>query len=629
MNNNTLFLTLSAPRHIFPFLLFFFFSPALFSQDSLNNKCHPVYGKAGFGPPLDIPLVLAGNFAEIRPNHFHGGIDIKTESVEGKQIYSIAKGYVSRIKISTRGYGKALYIDHPNGYTSVYGHLQRYSDRIEEYLKKQQYKKETFEIELYPSRHELIVDSGEVIAFSGNTGGSSGPHLHFEIRDTKTEWGLNPLLFGFDIRDNIPPQIKVLGIYPLSDSSSVNGKNKPVMVGAFKSNGHYRIAAKSPVNVKGAIGFGIEVTDNMNGTGNVCGIFSIELLVDGTTIYYHDVEKVSYDDTRYINSHIDYELCKTKRRNIQRSFLQPNNKLGIYKNVKNSGIVFFNDSLMHKVRYVVKDSYSNTSVLEFYVRSHPSRDILQEQPLTDTLFIELDSLSCEENSLQSTSLQGDTANSEPDTFGISVDSIPAKFNLFKYNEYNSFETSSIIISLPKNVLYDNLLFEYSIGTRIKGGVSPVHRVHHPLVPLHSYMTISIKTDSLKKEYFSKAFIASINGSHPVAEGGSYEDGFVTTKTRSFGNYTVLIDTIPPGIKPVSVSGSRDKMVFRIGDSLSGIKSYRGTIDDKWILMEYDYKTGLLVYTFDNSRVSPGKHLFQLTVTDERGNSSTYKTNIVR
>lgn len=629
MDKNVCVLTLPASRCIFPILLLFFFSSSVLSQDSLNVKCLPIYGKAGFGPPLDIPLFLAGNFAEIRPNHFHGGIDIKTESIEGKKIYSIAKGRVSRIKVSTRGYGKALYIDHPNGYTSVYGHLQRYSDKIEEYLQKHQYKKETFEIELFPSKHELLVDSGEVVAFSGNSGGSSGPHLHFEIRDTKTEWGVNPLLFGFDIKDNISPQIKVLGIYPLSGSSSVNGKNKPVLTGTFKSNGHYRIAAKSPVNVKGAIGFGIEVTDNMNGTGNVCGIFSIELQVDGNTIYYHDVEKVSFDETRYINSHIDYELCKTKGRNIQKSFLQPNNKLGIYKNVKNSGIILFNDSLLHLVKYVVKDSYGNTSVLEFTVRSHPFRNALPEQPAADTLFAELDSLSCEENSLQNFSLQSDSAASEPDTFGISMDSIPSKFNFFRYNEYNSYETKDVIVSMPKNILYDNLLFEYSIGTRIKGGVSPVHRLHHPLVPLHSFMTISIKTDSIKKEYFNKAFIASLNGSHPVAEGGSYEDGFVTTKTRSFGNYTVLIDTIPPGIKPISVSGSREKMVFRIGDNLSGIKSYRGTIDNKWILMEYDYKTGLLVYTFDDSRVSSGRHLFQLTVTDERGNSSIYKTNIVR
>lgn len=619
------------PLISFCVLTFLFFnSHSIFSQDSLNLCFFPSYKNVGFRSPLDIPLFLAGNFAEIRPNHFHGGIDIKTESVEGKNIYSIARGFVSRIKISSKGYGKALYIEHSNGYTSVYGHLQRYSDKIEGYLKKQQYKKETFEIELYPGRNELMVDSGEIVAFSGNTGGSSGPHLHFEIRDSKTEWGMNPLLFGFEIKDNIPPNIKVLGIYPISDSSSVNGKNKPVLLGAFKANGHYRVATKSPLNVKGAIGFGIEVNDNMNGTGNVCGIFSIELLVDETTIYYHDVEKVPYDDTRYINSHIDYELCKTKGRNIQRSFLQPNNKLGIYKNVKNKGIVFFNDNIKHQVKYIVKDSYGNISTLEFVVQSHPFKEILPYQPLAeDSLVSELDSLSCEEDSLQGISLQKDTINSEPDTFGISIDSIPPKFNFFKYNEYNSFETGDVIIGLPKNILYDNLMFEYSIGTRIKGGISPVHRIHQPFVPLHSYMTISIKTDSLQKEYFSKVFIASLNGSYPVAEGGTYQEGFVTTKSRSFGSYTVMIDTIPPGIKPVSVNGSRDKLIFRIGDNLSGIKSYRGTIDDKWVLIEYDYKTGLLIHTFDDSRIQKGKHAFQLTVTDDRGNSSIYKTNITR
>lgn len=612
------------------FTLFSGFSLYLFPQDSLYKDGYPFLKQAGFRSPLDIPLFLAGNFAEIRPNHFHGGIDMKTESVEGKNVYSVAKGHVSRIKVSTRGYGKVLYIDHPNGYTSVYGHLQKYCGKIEDYVQNQQYRKETFEIELFPSPGELPVESGELVALSGNSGGSSGPHLHFEIRDTKTEWGINPLLFGFDIKDNIPPVIQTLGIYPLSDSSSVNGKKKPVFINPVKANGTYRVPAKLGINVKGPIGFGIEVIDKLNGSGNSCGVFSIDLFCDSDAIYSHDVEKVSFDETRYINSHIDYGLSKSKGRDIQKSFLQPNNRLKIYKNVKNKGVILFNDGLSHEIKYVVKDIYGNTSMLEFTVRSHPFREEIRENSFPeDTLLTNGDLLVSGHDSVPLVETDTDSLEQHYDSLGLSYDSVPARFTFFKYNEYNSFETQDVIISFPKNVLYDNLMFEYSIGTRIKGLVSPVHRIHNPLTPLHSHITVSIKTDSLKKELYSKAIIVSLNGSRANSEGGSYDDGFVTTKTRNLGSFSVMIDTVPPLIKPLSVSGSKEKLVFRISDWLSGIKSYRGTIDDNWILMEYDYKKGLLVYTFDNERVSGGKHSFKLTVTDEKGNSSQYSTNIIR
>jgi hypothetical protein len=267
------------------------------------------YPKDYFRSPLDIPLFLAGNFGELRPNHFHAGIDIKTESVEGKNIYAAAEGYVSRIKIATNGYGKVIYITHPNGYVTTYAHLQRFSDKIEEYVKKQQYHKEKFEIELFPGKKQLPVEKGEVIALSGNTGGSGGPHLHFEIRDEKTEIAINPLLFGFDIKDDIKPVIKNIAIYPLNDSSYVNGVNKEKYIDLAGSEGKYRITG-GPYTVSGEIGFSVEANDYLNGSSNKCGLFSVELLLDSNRIYYHEIEQIAFSESRYINSHVDYKKAR-------------------------------------------------------------------------------------------------------------------------------------------------------------------------------------------------------------------------------------------------------------------------------------------------------------------------------
>ena len=552
------------------------------------------YPQDYFRAPVDIPMFLAGNFGELRPNHFHAGIDIKTEGREGLPVYASAEGYVSRIKIGWGGYGKALYITHPNGFTTVYGHLKNFSPKIEEYVRKAQYKKRSFSIELFPEASDLKVDKSEVVANSGNTGGSGGPHLHFEIRDTESEVPINPLLFGFDIKDNIPPVLKTLAIYPLEDGSSVSGKGSSKFLPVTGANGRYKVQGTENLSLHGTIGLGLEVIDKLDGTGNRNGVFSIELRMDGKRVYYHEMEKIPFDQSRFINSHMDFHHRKTTRKRIQKSFLDPNNKLIIYKDLFNRGHLPFIDDKLHDLEYIIKDSYGNTSRLAFKLKSVKNAKKPMNTPVKNKV---------------------------------------AEFN---YDRENFFETEEAKIKIPKGALYQNLDFTYKKTGRAKNGVGPVHHFHHAKVPLHAKATVTLKADAVPKGKEDKAIIVSLTpkGGLLAAEGGVYKDGFMSVKTRSFGPYTIMIDTLKPKITPINISNGKNmigvkNIQVKITDNLSGIAEFSAYIDGDWVLMEYDRKKKLITHEFESDRLSPGKHEFKVKVKDRRGNESAYKASFTR
>ncbi|HRW63920.1 MAG TPA: M23 family metallopeptidase, partial [Bacteroidales bacterium] len=275
-------------------LVIYFFSLFLnaFNQTKSDNF--------NFISPVDFPIYLSGNFGEIRAEHFHSGIDIKTQGVEGKKIFAIENGHISRIKISANGYGKTLYIEHPNGYTSVYAHLSRYNHVIDKIVKELQYENKTFEINYFPKPNQIPVKKGQVIAFSGNTGRSFGPHLHFEIRETNYQVPVNPLIFNFEIKDNIAPQINHVAIYPLGNNSKINHQHNKLIIPAIKSNGNYILQDTSLLLVEGNIGFGIELYDYLNGSNNKCGIYTLSLFIDSLLVYNHKVDKVTFGETAYV-----------------------------------------------------------------------------------------------------------------------------------------------------------------------------------------------------------------------------------------------------------------------------------------------------------------------------------------
>lgn len=562
------------------------FSCCIFAQTLYPTDC--------FRCPIDTTLGLAGNFGEIRPNHLHAGFDIKTNNREGMPVYAAADGYISRIKISPYGYGKALYINHPNGYTTVYGHLQSFNSGLKVFAKNTQTAKELFEIDTLLSASLFPVKKGDLIGLSGNTGGSGGPHLHFEIRDTKTETPINPYCFGYSVKDNVKPVITELAIYPIGEKATVNGKQSVKKLKPINNKGKYSLNKQDTIAVNGTIGFGIECYDSESGSSNQNAAYSIELQSGGKRIYYDEFEKFTFENARFVNTHIDFSEKQKHKDNIQKCFLSKNNQLGIYKDVVNGGIINFKDDSVHWIKFIVKDFACNTTELIIKVRS----------------------------------------NSKDKSDGTSVISKGLIFDCYKDNQYKQ---EDIEITIPAYSLYDDLKFNYYRSPKVKGSYSMVHHIQDDETALQKAYTLSIKTDNLPRALQSKATIISFdNKGKRNYEGGSYKDGFVTGKIKTFGNFAINIDTIPPRIKPdfkitdkANVDFRKAKVIgIKATDNLSGIKKYRATIDGKWVLCEYEMKKDLLFYTFEND-VLPGKHTFNIEVIDDKNNLSFWTCSFMR
>ena len=554
-----------------------FITPALTQNSNLtNNQLHP---------PLEIPLRLAGNFGELRSNHFHAGIDLKTQGVTGQKLFAIADGYVYRIRVSANGYGKALYIHHPEkGISSVYGHLKAFNDRIASYIKDRQYQNQSFEIHLFPGKGQFKVKKGDLIGYSGNSGSSNGPHLHFEIRKMDNQHPINPLQYEFDIIDNIAPKIFNLAVYPRHNKSTINGKNEKLILDAITAhNNHYKIMDEHQIKLHGPVGFGIRTFDFFNGTPNWCGIYELKLYIDSTLIYKHTMDEFSFAETRYINSLIDYEEKIRNNSTLQKSFVQPHNNLSIYEFLRNDGYYNFNTDATHQVHYEVTDVYGNTSTLSFEVQG-TSESHYNQPPK-------------EENQ--------------------------ACKKIMPYNKENHFKQEGVQVYFPKNAFYDTICFEYD-KQKIEGKNfhSDLYRIHNRYTPVHKNYTLSIKTENLPAGLKEKAFIAYFEEDEYSYAGSEKVNGFISAEVDKLGDYIVMVDNEKPTITPY-ISNNK-KISFKIKDELSGIKRYNGFIDGKWALFEYDPKNDLLTYTIDKNRLSNAKkHKLELYISDELNNIATY------
>ena len=549
--------------------------------------------KGLFRSPLDIQLYLSGNFGELRSNHFHTGIDIKTEGVVGKAVYAVDDGYVSRIKISLFGYGKVIYITHPNGFTTVYAHLSKGNEIIEAYLKQKQYQKESYEIELFPAKADLPVKKGELIARSGNSGSSGGPHLHFEIRETATEKPMNPLLFGFAITDNISPIIRGVKLYPLSNNAVIIPVKNPkgfLVSGAY---GKYHLATGQEISVYGDVGFAIDTYDLLNGYPNKCGIYQISLSIDSQLVFEQDFEKLNFSTLRYINTYTDYPLFKKYRSYYHKQFIGENNRLRIYPVKQNNGVFSFADGKKHKIKYTVIDSYGNKSELSFQVNSLLERpEVPQKEKTKPLAFFTVDG---------------------PDFF----------------------MDGNLTIDVPPLALYENMSFNYKELPGVKNGIGKVYQIGNEWIPLQKNISITFNNPSIPENLENKALVVMVDDNNRFSNmGGKMKNGKMVLKTRNFGKFTLALDTIVPRIKPVNIFQNKDMSTYntfsvKISDDLSGVDSYRGTIDGKWILMEYEPKQNKLTYRFDKERVKPGKHQFYLEVIDGKGNKNTFKADFIR
>jgi len=563
-------------------ILVFSFFTYVFAQGAIQSRQYP---KNFFRYPLDLPPVTAGSFGELRPNHFHSGLDFKTNQTTGYPVHAAFDGYISRLRVEFGGFGNAIYIAHPNGYTTVYGHIERFSPAMTKILRDSQYKKQSFEVDFNLQPLQIQVCKDEVIAWSGNAGASEGPHLHFEIRDTKTEETINPQLFGLTIPDRVPPTIYAIGIYHL-DGNPFSEKTPRQFLAVTGRAGEYHLTKPVTINLSGEIGFGISSNDVTSASPNHNGIYSVELKLDDKTVYTFAVERFAFDQTHAINAYIDYpEFLKTHRW-IQKCFILPGSKISLYPQSINRGIVTFNDDAVHQVEYVVKDVAGNTSTLSFNVKSNLIA-----------------------NGLPVLKQAGD---------------------LFRFDKRNEFTNDKVKVAINPGNLYDDIDFTYSTLPKRPGAFSVIHRIHNRFTPIHDNYDLWIKPDSNIGKYADKAVIVNTDG---LCYGGNYQDGYIKAQCRTFGDFYIRIDTVPPKIVPLNIKNginlTKSKRIFlRIGDNLSGVKTYSGKIDGKWVLMEWDYKTKVLSYTF-NADITAGKHIFELTVSDSKNNIANFSAEFNR
>jgi len=556
--------------------LFFLVSITSFAQ---NN-----YPSDYFRSPLDIPLRLAGTFGELRNNHFHAGIDIKTNRRIGLPVYATADGYISRIKVAIWGYGKVIYINHPNGFTSVYAHLNKFGDGIQEYVKSIQYKKKSYETgNIFLKENQIKVTKGQIIGYSGRTGGFVAPHLHYEIRNTKTEKIINPLLFGIKIQDSIAPKIKKLIAYPMGSDSRINRSLKNQSLSIKKDSLNNYIANR--LSASGKIGFGVNVYDLLGKELNKNGIYSLEMKINGIRHYYHDVETFSFSESKFINLLIDYEYYSKYKSRIQKTFREKENKLSIYKDLIEEGGITINEGLNYQVEIIAKDFIGNSSSLKIPVVGLKSESIL---------------------------------NQERDT---------TAYKIVK-KEFQKFSKNGVTIAFPKNTFYKDLFLNFSVNDRIA-------TIHKPIIPLDKKFTITFDSIMYKRSEVNQIYIANMNNKkYPYYMDTRKKSDKIFTTTKTLGKYGLLIDNQIPKIynsnfKDNDWMSRLRYLTIKISDSQSGIKSYEASIDNEWILMEYDVKKKKLSYDFRDKKLVGSKHIFKLVVSDNVGNTNTYKSTFYR
>lgn len=510
-----------------------------------------LFPQSEFASPLDIPLLLSGNFGELRPNHFHAGVDFKTQGKEGLNIYTIKEGYVSRIKVGAYGYGKALYVTHPNGYTSVYAHLQKFSPVIEAYVKKHQYAKKTFEIEIYPKANELLLKKGEVLGLGGNTGSSAGPHLHFEIRDSSAK-AVNPLLFGYEIKDDIAPELHQLVAYVLGNESQINQSQLPQRIYLTKqANGAYQ---SDKIYASGTIGLGIESIDKQNDTYHKNGVYKVSLLMNGKMQFQYVFNSLNFNEARYINTFMDYATYIEKKTRVQLLYKTKGNRIStIYTTNVNDGKLEIQEGMSYMVTILIEDIKGNTTRIDVPIEGK-KQEIKEPRPIVDgTLLI---------------------ANREQNYV---------------------FEGGSVYF--PENTFYEDFLIQ--IGSK-----NDTISLHNPSVAVHKLFNLTLENKKFKEDELSQVFIARIGEKKQIsAEKTIYKNGYFTTRTRNLGTFTLMKDTIPPVLKPMNfkqnglVTGSTLKV--EVKDDLSGVESYSASINGEWVLFEYEPKTRTLTFDFSD------------------------------
>ena len=558
------------------FFLILLSTTALFAQEN--------YPEDYFRSPMDLPLHPSGTFGELRRNHFHAGIDYRTQQREGLPVYAAADGYVSRIKVSSYGYGTALYIDHPNGYTTLYGHLSKYAPEIEAYVRQKQYEKKSFDIELFPKPGELPVTKGELVALSGNTGGSGGPHLHFEYRDTKTEEIINPLFFGLNkiMKDGQKPTVYGVMAYALEDKAVVNESEKPVALNLkLLKDGTY-LADK--IYARGVMGFSINATDKSTGSLGNNGVFKIETFINGNREFKVVFDQFAFDESRYINNFIDYQKYNATKQRYQKLFINTPYTLGVIRDNTTNGKIEIKEGETINYRIEVSDFHGNKRIVNGSIE-------YSDKPATITQ--------------------------------------PKKVTPYfvKAANDNSYTKDGVSVFIPAHTLYEDFYMDFDVKDSIL-------YLHDDSVPVHGNITVSFDVSHLSPEVLQKTFIAGVDGKRLLYNNSYLENGRLTAKVRYLGQFKLAQDDTAPKIYSASFAegkwlSSKDTFSLKISDDLAGIATFDAWLNGKWILMHYDYKTRIIFHNFSDGIVDEGRNDLKVMVTDNVGNSTTFETHFFR
>lgn len=550
-----------------------------------QNEPLPDFPKNDFRSPLNGQLLLTGNFGETRKSHFHSGIDIKTKEKEGLPIFAVADGYVSRINVSPFGYGNALYITHPNGYVSVYAHIRNFNATVTQVLRKEQYASKSFSQNIILPPNYIPVKQGDVIALSGNSGGSAGPHLHFEIRDS-LERIINPLHFGFEVKDSIPPLINAVEFFPLGNDLLTKNKKR---IAVKLNNGEYSIPFQKINSTQ--VGIAVNAYDKMTGTNNTYGIYSIEATDNDKPFFTYKADRFSFSNTRQIISHLDYEtFLSENHRAFHKCFVEPHNTLEQYTDVVNSGVIDLSDKIKHNIQLLVRDFAGNTATVRLEIQHNDSSRFFTENKAPYTLLLHKDSL-------------------------------------------NTYKNDNLSLSIPANALINSTRLHITSKNDTSSAIySPVFTLNKNTEHLLSYYTIALKSNVPPHLREKAILVWRSEKKEETSKGGTFENGFIQAKAREFGTFYVKIDTTLPTIKPLSFNpekpvGIQPKWTFIIKDNFGKPEKYNAFLDDEWVLAEFDAKSGQLTIP-NEKKLSPGKHKLRIEVEDERRNKAIYSTTFI-